>query len=88
LIARRDRDTGAGRPDRRAERLLGLAIAGLLAFNYPLLSLFSGPVRWLGIPLLYLYLFVVWGVFIGLVGWALERGSGSRSGTEPRQRDS
>ena len=73
-------------PEGRLERVIVLAVAGLLAFNYPLLSLFSVPVRWLGIPLLYLYLFTVWCVFIGLVAWFLERRGGDGPDAEPRDR--
>ena len=58
--------------DRRGERLVVLALAGVLALNYPLLELFNDARLVLGIPLLYLYLFLVWGVLIGLGAWVLE----------------
>ena len=64
--------------EKRVARIIALALAGLLAFNYPLLSLFDAPSQWLGIPTLYLYLFVVWGLFIGLVARVLKK-SGDRS---------
>ncbi len=48
------------------ERLRALAIAGALALNYPLLFLFGDGVLVYGIPVLYLYLFLAWGVFIFL----------------------
>jgi len=72
---------------RRTERLVVLAIAGLLAFNYPLLELFNVSHRWLGIPLLYLYLFLAWGAFIGLVAWTLELRPPSRRRDKPRDAD-
>lgn len=56
----------------RRERLIALTIVSVLAFNYPLLSLFNYPILVLGIPLLYLYLFCVWAIFIALVAWILE----------------
>ena len=60
------------RADRRGERLVVLALAGVLALNYPLLELFNDARLVLGIPLLYLYLFLVWGGLIGLGAWVLE----------------
>lgn len=52
---------------RTAERLVGLALAGAVAFNYPLLHLFSGAGTVFGIPSLYVYLFLVWAALIGLM---------------------
>ena len=48
----------------RNERLVALALFGLLLFNYPLLQMFNAPTLVLGIPKLYLYLFVAWAVLI------------------------
>ncbi len=48
-------------------RLVGLFLLGLLLFNFPLLNLFNRPVLALGIPVLYLYLFVVWALIIFLI---------------------
>jgi hypothetical protein len=45
-------------------RLLVLALAGCLLFGYPFLAVFSRPERIAGIPLLYVYLFLAWGLFI------------------------
>jgi hypothetical protein len=53
------------------ERLVGVALAGGIALNFPLLYLFSGHGRVLGIPVLFLYLFLVWGGIIGLVALSL-----------------
>lgn len=56
-----------------SQRLIALVLAGVLCLNYPLLSLFS-EVRWLlGVPLLYLYLFLCWGILIALAATILER---------------
>jgi hypothetical protein len=52
----------------RAQRFTYLFIVGVLAFNYPLLSLFDVPRRVFGVPLLYVYIFVVWALLIVLVG--------------------
>jgi hypothetical protein len=52
---------------RKGERLVALALLGFLLFNYPLLSLFSTDSTVLGVPLLYAYLFMSWGLLIGLM---------------------
>lgn len=52
---------------RRRERLVALVVLGALALNYPLVALFSHVKLLLGIPLLYLYLFVVWLALIALI---------------------
>jgi hypothetical protein len=61
---------------RRSERLIALAILGLLLFDYPLLSLFSSDERILGIPVLYAYLFTSWALLIALMALAVRRGPG------------
>lgn len=44
-----------------------LFIVALLALNPPILSIFSVPQIVFGIPILYLYIFVAWGVVIVLL---------------------
>lgn len=66
-----------GNGARIGERLVGLALAGAVALNYPLLYLFSGPGTVFGIPSLYLYLFLVWAVLIGLMAAVMRRSSGA-----------
>jgi len=56
-----------------SERLVALALLGLLLFNYPLLSLFSTDGRVLGVPVLYAYLFTSWAVLIVLMALAVRR---------------
>ena len=58
---------------REGERLIGLLLVGLIAINYPILSLFNKAVLWFGIPALYLYLFVFWLLFIGLTAAVMEK---------------
>jgi hypothetical protein len=58
---------------RNHAQLIVLIILGCLALNYPLLALFNKPVKWFGIPLLYLYIFVFWALFIALLAIGLER---------------
>ncbi|HSE09992.1 MAG TPA: hypothetical protein VLB29_15110 [Nocardioidaceae bacterium] len=49
-------------------RLVALALLAFALFNYPVLSLFDRDALVLGLPLLWLYVFVSWGVLIVLVG--------------------
>lgn len=55
------------------DRLVALFAAGCLLFSYPLLSLVNLPATVLGVPVLYLYIFLVWAVLIGVLAWILER---------------
>jgi len=57
---------------RKGEKLIVLLLVGFLALNYPLLSLFSKASIWMGIPVLYLYLFAFWALFIGLMCAVME----------------
>lgn len=54
-------------PQRHYERELALFLLGVLLFNPPLLTIASVPRLILGVPLLYLFLFVGWGLLIVLV---------------------
>jgi hypothetical protein len=46
---------------------------GMVALNYPILSLFALPRKVGGIPLLYVYVFTAWAVLIALMAWVIER---------------
>ena len=48
-------------------RLVVLAALAFGLFNYPLLSVFDVDAIVLGVPLVWLYVFVVWGLLIALV---------------------
>jgi len=52
---------------KRKEYIIILFVAGVLALNYPLLSVFDQKLLPLGIPLLYLYIFIVWLTIIALM---------------------
>jgi hypothetical protein len=58
---------------RKGERLVALALLGFLLFNYPLLSLFSTDGSVVGVPLLYVYLFVSWALLIGLMALVVRK---------------
>lgn len=68
-----DQQQSVGSPSSRAERLIALFAVAFLLFNYPLLSLFAGDAVVLGVPVLYLYLFVAWATVIALTGWIMSR---------------
>lgn len=53
--------------------MVALALLGFLLFNYPLLSLFSTDGSVAGVPLLYAYLFVSWGLLIGLMALVMRK---------------
>ena len=57
---------------RRRDRLVGLFVAGAVAFNPPLLNLFHGTV--FGWPTLYVYIFGAWALLIAALALVLERG--------------
>jgi hypothetical protein len=54
--------------DRVNTRLVVLAALAFGLFNYPLLSVFDVDAIVLGVPHVWLYVFVVWGLLIALVG--------------------
>ena len=56
------------RPGLGAERLIGLFLIGGIGFSPPVLTLFNKPVLVAGIPLLYLYLFLLWLLLVVLAG--------------------
>ena len=58
---------------KKIQRILVLFIFGVIAVNYPLLTLFSKSIFVFGIPLLYFYLFAFWLIFILFIGLVVER---------------
>lgn len=58
--------------DLTARRLAALFAVGLAALFPPLLNTFNRPGSFLGMPLLPLYLFTVWGGLV-LLGWLVAR---------------
>ena len=53
--------------------LVAAFLLGGLLLTYPLLSLFDRSETWLGVPLLYLYLFAAWALLIAIMAVAVER---------------
>ena len=64
----------------REARLAGAFLLGLALFLPPLLSIFNRAETVLGIPLLYLYLFLAWAGLIGLIARLLRHGPDSGQG--------
>lgn len=67
---------------RQRDRLIGLFVLGVIAFNPPLLTLFDDTTLF-GWPLLYVYLFVVWAGLIGAVALVIERRNRRRATAQP-----
>ncbi len=67
---------------RQNESLIVILIIGVIALNYPFLTLFSKVKLVFGLPVLYLYLFTVWFIFIGCVAAILERRSSQKVKTD------
>jgi hypothetical protein len=63
---------------RRRDRLIGLFLLALALLNPPLLMLFGGGTTVLGLPLLYLYIFLTWLLIIAAVAWIAERRAARR----------
>jgi hypothetical protein len=61
------------KPERRTARLVALAMLGCLLFNYPVLALFNRPGTFLGVPVLYAWIFGAWTALIVLMARAVER---------------
>ncbi|HEX4857584.1 MAG TPA: hypothetical protein VFV17_01105, partial [Usitatibacteraceae bacterium] len=58
-------------PVRRGPRLIAIFLLGFVLFNYPVLALFNVQSMVLGIPLLFIYLFLAWLVLILLMFWVI-----------------
>ncbi len=67
-----ERDPGGTLVPPRNDRLIGLFLAGVVAFNPPLLHVFGLPVLLFGWPLIYFYLFSMWAALIALLAWHIE----------------
>jgi hypothetical protein len=57
----------------RAQRFVAVCLLGALLLNYPFLALFNRAALFLGIPVIYVYLFTVWAALIALMALLVER---------------
>ena len=58
---------------RRGPKLLFLAVLFGVLLNYPLLAVFDHDGRVGGVPVLYLYVLVVWIALAALTGWLVRK---------------
>lgn len=54
------------------QRLVAVFLAGVLLFNFPLVSLVDAASFWFGVPATVAYLFGTWAALIALMAWILE----------------
>jgi hypothetical protein len=59
------------------ERLVALFLLGALFFSPIFIRLFGNGATIFGLPLLYVYVFVAWGLIIALVALVAEKSKGS-----------
>jgi hypothetical protein len=57
----------------RRAHLVAIAALGFLLFGYPLVAVFDVPATVLGVPVLWLYLFLAWSVVVALIALAVRR---------------
>jgi len=67
----------------KTRRLVGIFLLGLALSNYPILSLFNLDRLFLGIPLLYLYMFISWWVIILLIILVIKPGMAKEESLSP-----
>ena len=58
---------------RQNERLISMLVVGIIALNFPILSLFNKAKLIFGIPILYLYIFFIWLLLICCLALVLEK---------------
>ena len=63
------------KPSLRAYRIVSLFLLACLLFNYPVLAIFNVGASAGGVPVLYAYLFLAWGVVIALAAIVIDGGS-------------
>ena len=62
---------------RRGPKLLFLAVLFGVLLNYPLLAFFDRDGRVAGVPVLYLYVLLIWIALVALTGWLVRRRGGA-----------
>ncbi|WP_426491825.1 hypothetical protein [Hymenobacter sp. 102] len=58
---------------RRGQRLLFVALLFAVLLNFPFLGVFNHDARVAGIPVLYLYVLLVWSLLVLLTGWLIRK---------------
>lgn len=57
----------------KSVRLLLLSVLFVALLNEPVITIVDRPVLLLGIPLLYCYVMLIWGLLIGLLAYLIHR---------------
>jgi hypothetical protein len=57
----------------RGQRLLFVAVLFAVLLNFPFLAVFNHDGRVAGIPVLYLYVLVVWALLVLITGWLVRK---------------
>jgi hypothetical protein len=57
----------------RGQRFVALCMLGMVLFNFPILALFNVSGTFLGVPVLYAYIFAAWAALIALMALVAER---------------
>ena len=59
--------------NKKSKRLVALFLFGFVLLNYPILSLLNINITIFGLPLVYIYIFGVWGLLIFLSALVMSR---------------
>ena len=59
--------------NRKSKRLVALFLFGWVLLNYPILSLLNVNITVFGLPLVYIYIFGIWGMLIFLTALVMSR---------------
>jgi len=59
--------------NKKSKRLVALFLFGFVLLNYPILSLLNLNITVFGLPLLYIYIFGIWGLLIFLSALVMSR---------------
>ena len=59
--------------NKKSKRLVALFLFGFVLLNYPILSLLNINITIFGFPLLYIYIFSIWGLIIFLSALVMSR---------------
>ena len=59
--------------DDRGSQLIILVLVFVVLLNYPVLQIFDREELWLGMPVLYFYLFFIWLMLIVVVGLVVRK---------------
>ena len=59
--------------NKKNKRLVALFLFGFVLLNYPILSLFNINISVFGLPLVYIYIFGIWGLLIFLSALVMSR---------------